>query len=98
MKSKLKYHYALIRQRGLITVKTTMDQFVLKMEEEWIEVLGAYADDLKAEQSPSDAMVHEMTDMIMTIMNTMTHLGIDFETELDKNIAIQENRVKNLLK
>ena len=94
MKDLLLKHYELIKKRGLITPETTADQFLLKMEEEWLEVLSAYADDLTAGCSPSSDYIHECTDLVMTIMNMFQHYGIDFKDELIKNIAIQKNRIK----
>lgn len=89
-------HYKLIQKRGFIHPDTRLDAFMLKLDEEYIEVTNAYADDCIEHKLPSNELVQEMTDLVMVVMNCFQHFGIDFEDELKKNIRIQEGRVKNI--
>lgn len=89
-------HYDLIRERGLIHPETSIDDFVRKMEEEYLEVLEAYADDIKAGGSPSGDFFNECTDLVMVIFHMMNHYGIDFRQQLRKNIEIQRTRVAKI--
>ncbi len=71
---------------------------MMKLYEEHQEVTNVYADDIKYESTPSSEFFHELTDLILVGIHCMQHYGISFKDELLKNIAIQENRVKNVKK
>lgn len=93
MKTLLLQHYIAIKKRGLISVETTLDQFLMKLEEEYIEVGNAYADDCLERKLPSSDLVYEMTDLVMVVLNCFQHYGIDIEEQLRINIKRQEQRV-----
>ena len=93
MKNLLRLHYIAIKKRGLISAETTLDQFLMKLEEEYIEVQNAYADDCNEHRIPSSDLIYEMTDMIMVALNCFQHYGIDFEKQLRINLKRQEQRI-----
>jgi len=93
MKHLIKGHYKLIKARGLIVPETTLDQFMNKMEEEYYEVMNAYADDMVDRKTPSPDLIYEMTDLVMVVMNCFQHYGVDFKEQLLKNVAVQKQRV-----
>lgn len=95
MKDLLLKHYNLIKQRNLITPKTNVDDFMWKLEVEFNEVKNAHLDDVWAARSPSNEFNQELIDLVMVAFHYFQHYGVDFRDELNKNILIQENRVKS---
>jgi len=94
MKNLLHNHYVLIQKRGLISNETTLHDFMDKLEEEYLEVMNAYADLVSIGQSRPDANLKaELTDLVMVVMNCFERLGIDFRDELKRNIQVQEGRI-----
>lgn len=86
MKTLLIQHYEAIKNRGLISPETTLDQFIAKLEEEYSEVISQYADDCNEHKLPSSDLVYEMTDLVMVVLNCFQHYGIDIKEQLRINI------------
>lgn len=93
MKQLLIQHYEAIKQRGLISENTTLDQFIIKLNEEFLEVFNAYTDDCLENTIPSDSLIYEMTDLVMVVLNCFQHFGIDFEEQLRINLKKQNHRI-----
>jgi len=93
MKNIYKEHYRVICERGMITPTTTSHEFMIKLEEEYEELLNEYADDLHMNKRfPSREFIQEGVDVMMVIANMLTHLGISVEGEIRKNIETQKQR------
>ncbi len=93
MKNLIHLHFLAIKNRGLISPETTLDQFLMKLEEEYTEVQNAYADDCVNQKLPSSDLIYEMTDLVMVVLNCFQHYGVDFEEQLRINIKRQEQRI-----
>jgi len=74
-----------------------MDDFMIKLEEEFNEVNEAWITDIWARSEPSAEFFQECTDLVMVVMNMMQHYNVDFQEELSKNIKVQEGRVINIV-
>ena len=85
MKKLFKRHYQAIILRGLITDNTNINDFLRKIEEEFIE--------LCIEQE-NDKFIQEAIDLIMVCVNMLQYKGVNIESELLKNILVQEKRAK----
>lgn len=97
MKNLLHNHYLLTQKRGLITPETTFDQFVAKIDEEYLELCNEYSDIARDGFSvPSQSFINECTDLVMVVMNMFQHYDVDFEDQLKANIKVQESRVKQI--
>ena len=83
MKQLLTRHYQAIRNRGLIDENTDTDDFLRKLEEEFIELCT---------EQERDLFVNEAIDCMCVITNMLTHMGVDIEKELLKNVLTQEKR------
>lgn len=90
MKNLLLKHYLAIAKRGKIDKNTTFADFFEKMNEEDVEAVMALSK--KGYPELSSEFVQEMIDSIMTRINLLTHLNVDFIEELKKNIEYQEIR------
>ena len=89
MKNLFERHYQAIVKRGLITEKTTVLDFIDKFDEETKEFkkelgLALYFEPNHYKQ--------EAIDCICVLTNMLQHYGVDIESELIKNIEIQEKR------
>ena len=93
MKTLIKRHQAATWERGQITPQTTTGDFIAKMDEEYTEVMNAYADDVKADTIPSSEFIHECIDLAAVITNMLTFYGVDFVKEFRKNVEYQESRI-----
>ncbi len=79
MKKLIEDNYQSIVKRGLINPKTTVTQFINKLDEEIEEFKDGYE-------------VEELADMILVLLNCARHFDIDIEDELIKKIKINEQR------
>ena len=88
MKELIKRNYESIVARGLIQPHTANGEFLRKIREEyeelWQAVIYGQPGDVKEEAS----------DIILTCMNMLHHLGADVESELIRNIEKNERRAK----
>ena len=94
MRQLIKNHYILTKKRGLITPSTSIHHFMDKMEDRYNEIINCYADDLKAEESPSGEFFHQCTDLLLTITDLLQHYSVDLTDEIRKANRIQEGRFK----
>lgn len=78
----LQRNYASTVKRGLIKPETNKDEFISKMNEEFIEFIFA---DMVEEP-------YELADIILVCMSYATHYNIDIFKYLEKKIEINENR------
>ncbi len=92
----LKRHYNAIVKRGLINEKTHFYEFLLKISEEFEEVLSESNKYLILPfYNPpelSDDLKQELIDLISACNNLLIHFNVDIEQELLKNIETQEKR------
>lgn len=79
MKELIESNYATIIKRGLITDKTTLNDFLNKLDEE--------VNEFKEDNSPE-----ELADIILVCLNIARHYDIDIEKELIKKIQINNFR------
>ena len=79
MKKLIEDNYQSIVKRGLINPKTTVTEFLNKLDEEIEEFKDGYE-------------VEELADMILVLLNCARHFDIDIEHELIKKIKINEQR------
>lgn len=87
-----KRHYQAIVDRGLITKETETDDFLIKLEEEFIEL---------CEEPGRELFIQEAIDCLCVITNMLQHLEVDIEKELLQNVIRQEargNHVQKILK
>ena len=89
MNKLLKQHYDSIVDRGLITNKTRVNDFLNKHHEETIEMLNEKA--LFDVNQPNN-FKHETIDTIATLCNMLIHLGYDVEKLFKENINHQIKR------
>jgi phosphoribosyl-ATP pyrophosphohydrolase len=87
MLNLLKRHYQAIVNRGLITKETGIDDFLVKLKEEYNELQDAYND---------EQFIQESIDCMCVITNMLQHIGVDIEKELIKNIEVQERRANEI--
>lgn len=93
MKDLLLRHYIAIKQRGLISSDTSLDQFMDKLEEEYIELRSEYANYFDEQRNPDGDFIHEAIDVVMVILNMLQHYDVDFIDELKHNVKYQESRI-----
>ena len=95
MKALIKRHQVATWERGMINPYTTMQDFIDKIYEEFIEFRNAneFNEISDSGLNLSADMAHEATDMIATVINMMTFYGVDFIEEYQKNVEHQESRV-----
>lgn len=105
MKKLIKDNYEVTRARGLITDKTTLEDFCIKINEEVIEfdnecLLDAFYssydyflyEDIKYTVI-FDKIKLELSDIILTCFNMATHYGIDIKKALKEKIEINRKRI-----
>ena len=88
MEKLFKTHYQATVNRGLITDRTCITEFIEKINEEFNELKELH-DNFEANTIEFDA---EAMDLICATMNMLIHYGVDIEKELLKNIETQEKR------
>ena len=96
MKTLLLNHYKLIKQRGLITSETTLDDFMMKLEAGYLELLNAYADDVSANRSPSDSFMAESIELLLIITDMAQHYNIDLPEQIGKSNKRNDNLISHL--
>jgi len=83
MKTLIEQNYQSIIKRGLITDKTTVQEFVDKIYEEVNEL---------EEAETEKELVFEMADVILTVLNYARHFNYPIEKTLKQKIEINKNR------
>jgi NTP pyrophosphatase (non-canonical NTP hydrolase) len=78
-------NYLATCKRGLITDKTTLNEFIYKMFEEVQEFKDA------SNFGITDGL--ELADIIIVCLNTAKHLNIDIQDWLERKTIINENRI-----
>lgn len=86
MKKLIEENYQSIVNRGLINPHTSMDAFIMKIEEEVQEFIEA------TQVGTLKEIKEELADIVLTCLNTAKHFGFDIELELNKKIEINKNR------
>lgn len=97
MKELIIRSYEAIKKRGLITDKTTIDDFLKKIREELYE--AEHENFLINNWSAADLnkYVEELTDLATVAIMQIQHLGYDFITEFEKVVLKNEQRAENKL-
>lgn len=91
----IKRSYQSIVNRGLITDLTNIEDFSLKIQEEFEELKFEYLEIiLKDKPIPNENFIEESVDLVNVILNMLHHYGIDFEKEFVKCIEKNERRSK----
>lgn len=85
MKEIIDENYEATRNRGLITDKTNMKDFISKLHEE----LGEFEEAVSI--GTIKQIKEELADIILVCLNTANHYGFDIEKEL----IIKTNKNKN---
>lgn len=106
MKDLFKRHYKSIVKRGLITPKTKIIDFLNKIREEFgeleFEIIHSDANNLECNNlydiTFDGNVVQESIDLVMTVVNMLQHFNVDIESELLKNVELQEKRVNEIKK
>lgn len=86
MKELIEENYQSIVDRGLIKPNTSMEAFIMKIEEEVQEFIEA------TQVGTLKEMKEELADIVLTCLNTAKHFGFDIELELNKKIEINKKR------
>lgn len=86
MKQLIEENYKSIKARGLITPLTNMDDFISKLDEELNEFKEA------VEIGTIKEISEELSDIILTALNTGRHFGFDIENDLNRKIEINKQR------
>lgn len=86
MKKLIEENYQSIVNRGFINPGTSMDAFIIKIEEEVQEFIEA------TQVGTLKEIKEELADIVLTCLNTARHFGFDIELELNKKIEINKNR------
>ena len=86
MKNLFERHYQAIVKRGLINDDTNLDDFLDKLDEEVFELKESI------DFWVTEKFKQESIDCICVLTNMLQHYGVDIESELIKNIEIQEKR------
>ena len=89
MKKLIKRHYQAIVSRLLITKKTTIQDFLNKLDEEVAELKSA---------KTKKEFNQEAIDCMCVIINMLQHFNVKIKKELIKNIEIQEKRANETIK
>ena len=82
----IKENYETTVGRGLISHKTTIEDFICKIYEESDEFKEAVC------FGDADQINHELADIILTCLNIANHFNIDIEKQLIKNIKKNKER------
>ena len=85
MKDIIDRNYAATRKRGKIDERTVPSDFIMKLEEEVQEFIGA------ALHNKGD-FNHELADIILVCLNISKHYGVDIESQMNNNIDKNEIR------
>ena len=88
MKNIIEQNYNSIRERGLITSDTDMEDFIIKLMEEVEELKDAVRTGTLKE------IKEELSDVILVGLNMGYHHGFDIENELQKKINKNFKRAK----
>ena len=87
MKKIIDLNYKATVDRGLITPKTSIDEFLLKIDEELAEFKHEVL-------NGTDTMLNEeLADIILVFLAMAKHYTIDIEEELKKKIRKNLNRL-----
>jgi len=92
MKELIEENYKSIKDRGLITPLTNMDDFIRKIDEEVNEFKEA------VESGTLKEIGEELADVILTALNTGRHFGFNIENELKNKIEINKQRANETQK
>lgn len=97
MKHIINFSFEVTKRRGLIDRnKTTMRDFVMKLEEEVQEfadvALNQPNKKLYLANHKSEDFNQELADIVLVCFNIAKFYGIDIESELSKNIIKNMNR------
>jgi len=87
----IKRNYQAVVNRGLINEKTTIIDFIDKMEEEYFEVCNAHK---IGENKPNDHMTEEVFDLMVVCINFLVHYNVNLIRGLIK-IALKNERRAN---
>jgi len=96
MKILIKNHFLIQKRRGLISPDTTLDQFMTNLDMSYTELINAHADDIKANRSPSDDFMTELTSLMLVGFHLMQNSGVSFEEEVAKVNKRQEGMISRL--
>lgn len=86
MEKIIELNYKSIVDRGLITPKTTIDDFLNKIDEEVAEFKH------EVNNGSDERLNEELADIILTCLNFARHYKIDIEEELKNKIRINLKR------
>ena len=78
--------YQAIRKRGLIDSDTNILDFINKIHEESLEIVGAYHDE------PFENTIKEVTDLMTVCIMALHHHGFDPVAEFEKVVIKNETR------
>ena len=97
MEELFKQHYQAIVDRGLINKNTPHFKFIEKIDEEINELANSLSDDFFNNAfneiiTLSDESKQEAIDLICVVANMLRFYGIDIESELKKNVEVQQQR------
>ena len=94
MNTLIERHYKAVKKRGFITESTTLEAFMSKIEEEYLELWNAYADAVQNDDKcPDNDMIHEAIDLMAVITNMLHFYGVNVSREFQKNINYQRSRI-----
>ena len=86
MKDLIERSYQAIRKRGLIDSDTDILDFINKIHEESLEIVGAYHDE------PFESTIEEVTDLMTVCIMALHHHGFDVIKEFEKCVIKNETR------
>ena len=92
MKKLIERSYEAIKQRGLITDKTTRKDFVSKMLEEDNEYFNEFLDSIIEVQALSPFELQELIQSITVRIMYLRHLGYDFVHHFEEEVKSNEKR------
>ena len=99
MEKLIKRSYKALQKRGCITNKTTIDEFLEKITEEFDEAYTANEhinhDLYKYQMKYFKLYIEEMVDLATVCIMSIHHLGYDFIEEFEKCVIKNEKRAKN---
>tara|TARA_R110000803_G_scaffold206242_1_gene273404 strand:- start:366 stop:641 length:276 start_codon:yes stop_codon:yes gene_type:complete len=82
-KKLIEENYKSIVDRGLINGRTTVTDFLVKLDEEVSELNAMYSEDNERE---------ELADVILTVLNYATHFNIDIVSAMEDKVLINQQR------